>query len=74
MSEIKHCAMDTRDLVVLLADLAEQIETVIGKKGAISVFRFAGKQMGKRMASGNAGNEDKARQIVSNFFQQKEFF
>lgn len=73
MSETKHCAMDTRDLVVLLADLAEQIETVIGKKGAISVFRFAGKQMGKRMASGNVGNEDKARQIVSNFFQQKEF-
>lgn len=73
MTETKHCAMDTRDLVTLLADLSEQIETVIGKKGAISVFRFAGKQMGKRLAAGTSGSEEKARQIVANFFQDKEF-
>lgn len=73
MDEPKQCAMETRDLVVLLADLAEQIESVIGKKGTISVFRFAGKQMGKRLGAGQTGSEDKARQIVAHFFQEKEF-
>lgn len=69
----KHCAMDTRDLVVLLADLAEQIEILIGKKGTISVFRYAGKQMGKRLGAGQTGDAELARGIVAKFFQDKEF-
>lgn len=73
MSAKKHCAMDTRDLVNLLADLAEQIEMLIGKKGTISVFRYAGKQMGKRLGAGHHGDAETARQIVANFFQDKEF-
>lgn len=73
MTEKKHCAMDTRDLVVLLADLAEQIEMLIGKKGTISVFRYAGKQMGKRLGGGQTGDAEMARDIVAKFFQDKEF-
>ena len=73
MSEPKRCAMDTRDLVTLLADLAEQIDILIGKKGTISVFRYAGKQMGKRLGAGQTGDADLARGIVAKFFQDKEF-
>lgn len=73
MTEKKHCAMDTRDLVTLLADLAEQIEMLIGKKGTISVFRYAGKQMGKRLGAGQTGDAELARGIVAKFFQDKEF-
>lgn len=73
MSQPKRCAMDTRDLVSLLADLAEQIEILIGKKGTISVFRYAGKQMGKRLGSGQSGDAELARGIVAKFFQDKEF-
>lgn len=73
MTEKKHCAMDTRDLVTLLADLAEQIEMLIGKKGTISVFRYAGKQMGKRLGAGQTGDAEMARGIVAKFFQDKEF-
>lgn len=65
--------MDTRDLVTLLADLAEQIEVLIGKKGTISVFRYAGKQMGKRLGAGQSGDAEMARSIVAKFFQDKEF-
>lgn len=72
MSE-KRCAMDTHDLVTLLADLAEQIELLIGKKGTISVFRFAGKQMGKRLGEGQSGDPEVAREIVASFFKDKEF-
>jgi len=73
MNEKKNEAMTTHDMVVLLADLAEQIEILIGKKGAISVFRYAGRQLGKRMASGQNGSEEKAREIVADFFQSKDF-
>jgi len=73
MTEKKHCAMDTRDLVRLLADLAEQIEVLIGKRGTVSVFRYAGKQMGKRLGAGHDGDEEAARGIVAKFFQDKEF-
>lgn len=73
MDKPKQCAMDTRDLVNLLADLAEQIELLIGKKGTVSVFRYAGKQMGKRLAAGQQGDAELARRIVAEFFQQKEF-
>lgn len=73
MNDKKHCAMNTRDLVTLLADLAEQIETLIGKKGAVSVFRYAGKQMGKRLGAGQSGDAELARGIVAKFFQDKEF-
>ncbi len=70
----KKCAMDTKDLVYLLADLAEQIAAVIGDKGTISTFRYAGKQLGKRLGSPHAGgSEDIARQLVGKFFQDKEF-
>jgi predicted hydrocarbon binding protein len=65
--------MDTRDLVTLLADLSEQIEMLIGKKGAISVFRYAGKQMGKRLGGGQTGDAELARSIVAQFFEGKEF-
>ncbi|UOG91366.1 MAG: hypothetical protein L3K52_14340 [Candidatus Thiothrix sulfatifontis] len=73
MNDKKHCAMDTRDLVTLLADLAEQIEILIGKKGAVSVFRYAGKQMGKRLGAGQSGDAEMARDVVAKFFQDKEF-
>lgn len=73
MSETKRCAMDTKDLVSLLADLAEQVELLIGKKGTISVFRYAGKQMGKRLGAGQSGDPEMARGIVARFFQDKEF-
>jgi predicted hydrocarbon binding protein len=73
MTETKRCAMDTRDLVTLLADLSEQIEMLIGKKGTISVFRYAGKQMGKRLGTGQPGDAEMARGIVAKFFKDKEF-
>lgn len=73
ITEKKRCAMDTRDLVTLLADLAEQIEILIGKKGTISVFRYAGKQLGKRLGAGQEGDAEVARAIVAKFFQDKEF-
>ena len=73
MENKKQCAMDTRDLVTLLADLAERIEMLIGKKGTISVFRYAGKQMGKRLGAGQPGDAEMARGIVAKFFQDKEF-
>lgn len=69
----KKCAMDTRDLVVLLADLAEQIEMLIGKKGTLSVFRYAGRQMGKRLGAGQSGDAELARSLVASFFKDKEF-
>lgn len=69
----KTCAMDTRDLVVLLADLAEQIDMLIGKKGTLSVFRYAGKQMGKRLGAGQTGDAELARNLVAKFFKDKEF-
>ena len=69
----KNCAMDTRDLVVLLADLSEQIEMLIGKKGTLSVFRYAGRQMGKRLGEGQSGGPELARSLVANFFKDKEF-
>lgn len=65
--------MGSQELMTLLADLADQIESLIGNKGAISVFRFAGKQMGKRMGEGHSGDADVARKIISDFFQDKDF-
>jgi len=29
-----------------LADIAQEVEMIIGEKGTTSVFRYAGKQMG----------------------------
>lgn len=70
----KACAMGTKDAVGLLADIAGQVETIIGEKGTISVFRYAGKQMGKRLgAEHRGGTEDDARALVAKFFQDKEF-
>lgn len=70
----KACAMGTKDVVGLLADIAGQVETIIGEKGTISVFRYAGKQMGKRLgAEHRGGTEDDARALVAKFFQDKEF-
>ncbi|MEW5838526.1 MAG: hypothetical protein AB1717_06805 [Pseudomonadota bacterium] len=66
--------MGTKDVVSLLADIAAQVETIIGEKGTLSVFRYAGKQMGKRLgATHQGGSEDDARALVSKFFQDKEF-
>ncbi len=71
---VKPCAMDTKDVVGLLADIAGQVETIIGEKGTLSVFRYAGKQMGKRLgAEHRGGTEDDARALVAKFFQDKEF-
>ncbi len=71
---VKQCAMGTKEVVGLLADIAGQVETIIGEKGTISVFRYAGKQMGKRLgAEHKGGTEDDARALVSRFFQDKEF-
>lgn len=57
----KQCAMDTREIINLLADIAGQLESLIGEKGTISVFRYAGKQLGKRLGEGHVGTEDDAR-------------
>lgn len=73
MTDKQECAVTARDLVVLLADLAEQIEVLIGKRGTISVFRYAGRQLGKRLGEGQEGGAEKARAIVASFFQSKEF-
>ncbi len=73
MTTKKECAVTTRDLVVLLADLAEQIEVLIGKRGTISVFRYAGRQLGKRLGAGQQGDPEQARAIVADFFKAKEF-
>ncbi|WP_020395022.1 hypothetical protein [Thiolinea disciformis] len=73
MSDQKSTAMTTRDFVNLLADLAEQIELLIGRRGTLSVFRYAGKQMGKRMGANQQGDEQLARSIVAQFFREKEF-
>jgi predicted hydrocarbon binding protein len=73
MTTKKECAVTTRDLVVLLADLSEQIEVLIGKRGTISVFRYAGRQLGKRLGAGQNGDPEMARSIVAKFFQDKEF-
>lgn len=69
----KQCAMDTHDIVNLLADIAGQVEALIGEKGAVSVFRYAGKQLGKRLGEGLQGTEDDARALVARFFHEKEF-
>ncbi|MGC8731698.1 MAG: hypothetical protein ACP5RC_05510, partial [Halothiobacillaceae bacterium] len=69
----KECAMDTREIVNLLADIAGQVESLIGEKGAVSVFRYAGKQLGKRLGEGHVGTEDDARALVAKFFHDKEF-
>ena len=70
----RECAMGTKDVVGLLADIAGQVESIIGEKGTISVFRYAGKQMGKRLGMAHqGGTEDDARALVSKFFQDKEF-
>lgn len=70
----KACAMDTTAVVGLLADIAEQVESIIGEKGTISVFRYAGKQMGRRLgAVHGVGSAEDARALVSKFFHDKEF-
>ena len=70
----KSCAMDTKEIVGLLADIASQVEVIIGEKGTNRVFRFAGKQLGKKLGAGHgAGTEEEARALVSKFFQDKEF-
>ena len=65
--------MDTREIINLLADIAEQVESLIGEKGAVSVFRYAGKQLGKRLGEGRTGTEDDARALIARFFHDKEF-
>ncbi|MBU0653690.1 MAG: roadblock/LC7 domain-containing protein [Gammaproteobacteria bacterium] len=65
--------MTAYDLTSLLADLAEQIEVLFGKRGATSVFRYAGKQMGKRLGKGTSGDVEIARDLVTNFFRSKGF-
>lgn len=72
--ETKQCPMDTQDVVELLFNIATQIETIIGNKGAVSIFRYAGKQMGKKIgANRQGGTDEEARSLVSEFFREKEF-
>lgn len=72
--QVKQCAMDTKDVVDLLYSIASQVGVLIGDKGAVSVFRFAGKQMGKKIGEGHAGKSvEEARALVSEFFRNKEF-
>lgn len=59
--------------VNLLADIANQVEGLIGENRAIAVFRYAGKQLGKRQGEGVEGTEEDARALVAKFFQDKEF-
>lgn len=74
MNETKRCVMDTREVVSLLADIAGQVEMIIGEKGTNGVFRYAGKQLGKKLgAEHSGGSESDARALVSKFFQDKEF-
>jgi predicted hydrocarbon binding protein len=71
--EDKKCAMDTREIVELLCDIADQVGSLIGDKRAVSVFRYAGKKLGKRIGSGHQGNAEDARILVRAFFKDKEF-
>ncbi|MBU2753449.1 hypothetical protein HFU84_01820 [Acidithiobacillus sp. CV18-2] len=65
--------MDTREIVSLLADISEQVSTLIGEKGGVSVFRYAGRQMGRRMGAGHHGTIEDARAIIAEFFIEKDF-
>jgi predicted hydrocarbon binding protein len=66
--------MDTREIVGLLADLAEQFEMIVGENGTISVFRYAGKQLGKRIGKPHEGGDaSMARELITKFFHDKEF-
>ncbi len=70
----KVCAMDTRDIVELLCDIATEVGSLIGDKGAVSVFRYAGKKMGRKLGKRyDGGSVDDARAIVQKFFIDKEF-
>ncbi len=70
----KTCAMDTRDIVELLCDIATEVGSLIGDKGAISVFRYAGKKMGRKIGKEHAGGSvEDARALVQEFFIDKEF-
>jgi len=69
----KKCAMDTREIVELLCDIADQVGSLIGEKGAVSVFRYAGKKLGKRIGSSHQGTHEDARILVMGFFKDKEF-
>ncbi|MEY2343385.1 hypothetical protein AB4090_15015 [Acidithiobacillus sp. IBUN Pt1247-S3] len=69
----KTCALDTREVVELLCDIADQVSSIVGEKGAISVFRYAGRALGKKLAAGKHGSAEDARAMVSTFFVDKEF-
>ncbi len=71
---VTHCAMDTQEVIRLLADIAGQVEAILGEKGAICVFRYAGMQLGKRLGESHPnGTEEDARALIAHFFQDKEF-
>ena len=66
--------MDTKDVVELLFSIASQVGVIVGDKGAISVFRYAGKQIGKKIGAQHpGGSPEDARALVSAFFREKEF-
>ncbi len=71
--EGKKCAIDTREIGELLCDIADQVRSLIGDKGAVSVFRYAGKKLGKRIGSNHQGSAEDARTLVRAFFKDKEF-
>jgi len=68
-----RCAMSTKDVVDLLCDIADQVAAVIGNKGSISVFRYAGKKLGERIGYAHRGSPEEARNLVATFFKEKGF-
>ncbi len=69
----KDCVMGTQEIVELLCDIATEVGSLIGEKGAISVFRYAGKKMGRKIGNGHSGSIEDARDLVRSFFQEKAF-
>jgi hypothetical protein len=51
----KKCAMDTKEIIEMLCDIADQIGSFVGEKGVNVVFRQAGKRLGKKLGSGHKG-------------------
>ena len=71
---VRGSTMETREVICLLVELAREMEDVVGEKGAVSIFRHAGKRVGKRLGKehGNGAEED-ARSVALSFFHAKGF-
>lgn len=61
------------EVIALLADISEQVEDLFGKHGAHSVFRHAGRSLGRQLAQSHNGDQLRSREVVAEFFTSKGF-